>query len=200
MSQNDLAHLTDRQRTALDQHLLDAIVAQDADLLGLALRAGARIQDNSLVPCITHRAYSHYDRDIFNTLLDNGMDINQRDSDGDTVLYRAVGGFKFDIVQHCLDRKADIFIENFQGQSAVTIARYDSEQLKTNPKYAKMRDLVLSALPKVREGFDIAADKLQADKKLAADVPETQEPVKLMQKITPIMRKNNNPPDGFELN
>lgn len=200
MSQNDLSHLTERQRIALDQHLIDAIDAQDPALLSLALRAGARITDNSHAPCITHHAYSRYNEGIFNTLLDNGMDINQRDSDGDTVLYRAVGNFKFDVVQHCLDRKADIFIENNQGKSAVSVARYSDQQLKDNPKYKKMRDLVLCALPKVREGFDIAADKVQQDPKPTDEAPETQAPIKLMHKITPIARKNNNPPDGFELN
>lgn len=200
MSKNDLSHLTERQRIALDQHLLDAIEAQDPALLGLALRAGARITDNSIAPCITHRAYGSYNEAIFNTLLDNGMDINQRDGDGDTVLYRAVTGFRFDVVQHCLDRKANIFIENSQGKSAVTAARYSEQHLKDSSRYKRMRDLVLSALPKVREGFDIAADKVQQEPKPTDEAPETQEPIKLMHKITPIVRKNNNPPDGFELN
>jgi len=104
---------------AAAQPLIDAVVAEQADVVADLIRAGADVTTatrHGVTPLAL--AAEHGDTDILRLLLEAGADVDSANDDGETALMLAAMNGRPDAVRLLLERGADANrAENFRGQT-----------------------------------------------------------------------------------
>jgi hypothetical protein len=111
---------------------------------------------------LAHHAYENYQPDVMETLVRHGMPLEAADGDGNTVLARAVQDRKEDVVEKLIELGASpLAAPNNAGKTILDMARVSSESVRFDTiqhrRTEKIIDLLLAALPVVRQDFNEAA-------------------------------------------
>jgi hypothetical protein len=71
---------------------------------------------------IIHKVAAFGNPDCLQLLLTRGFSINERDSEGDTPLHRAVDAGNLAVIEYLLKQKANVLLTNSAGESVVDVA------------------------------------------------------------------------------
>lgn len=158
--------LDDKQQTALNALLYDAVAGRNLDRVKMCLSRGAQpgkcdmddyFQSRNDTPTtLAHFAYRFYDRATFETLVHGGMPLTEKDSLGYTPLARAVQNQKLNCVEHMLALGADPLAANNSGITILELARTASGGPGDRDKII---DALLNAMPAAGADFAAAAQK-----------------------------------------
>ena len=113
--------------------LMHAILAENAsfEIVELLIKNGAnvRVCEPEQQWTALHFAAREGHSDIVKLLLENGAEVDAKDSFGNTPLWRAVMTFKGDdrVIRLLLSHKADMNIENNYGISPLEIAKTSAD-------------------------------------------------------------------------
>ncbi|MGL5029615.1 MAG: ankyrin repeat domain-containing protein [Wolbachia pipientis] len=70
-----------------------------------------------------YQAVSNYDVDKVKSLIENGIDLNERSSNGNTPLHKAIMLENIPVVRLLLINRAKLFIKNKKGETAYDISQ-----------------------------------------------------------------------------
>lgn len=112
----------------------------------------ARFSDTLFCEPELYKAVSNCDVDKVKSLIENGIDLNERSSNGNTSLHKAIMLENIPIVRLLLTNCAKLFIKNKKGKTA-----YDLSQDKTSLQelFTSEREIeVQVAVQKLRHDMD----------------------------------------------
>lgn len=93
--------------------LVKAIAKKSLDMVKLSIQYGADVKalvatgDRKFQP-VLHYAHENFQEDIFNVILSQGVDIDLKNPQGETVVQRAARGGDFDRMRFYLSKDADL--------------------------------------------------------------------------------------------
>jgi ankyrin repeat protein/beta-lactamase regulating signal transducer with metallopeptidase domain len=92
-----------------------------------------------------HAAVQSEDMEKVKEFLQQGIDINSKDGNGQTALYIAVNNDNKEIVKLLIEQGADVNARNENGQSPldITLSR-NQRQISQNPNHAEIREMLLA--------------------------------------------------------
>ena len=109
----DLIKLTAEAGAETQELLIRAIAKKSEPMVKLALFHGADV--NAMLPADTrkfhpvlHHAHDNFSEDVFQTLLSQGVNIDTKNPQGETVAMRAIKAGDFDRVRYYVSKKADV--------------------------------------------------------------------------------------------
>lgn len=112
-----------------------AIAAGDGkpDLIPILIRFGADIHtrdDQRNTPLILAARHADQQKavEVAKRLQDAGIDVNARNANGETALYRAVLRKNHQLIQFLVTHGADVNIPNAQGQTPLALAQANNDQ------------------------------------------------------------------------
>jgi hypothetical protein len=192
-----MATLDEKQQTALNALLYDAVASRNLDRVRLCLSRGAQTtqanmdeyfqaRNESPMP-LPHFAFKYYDDGIFEALAKGGMALTEKDALGYTVLARAVSQQKLSCVMHMLALGADPLAASHSGTTILAQARTATSGPAGDRD--KIIDALLNAMPAA------GADFAEAAKKAEAGAVATSEDLVVNKPITLTPRKK----DGLQL-
>lgn len=163
MTQKAPASLTDMQQAALDALLADAVRQKKLDRVSVCIEKGARfdsvVRDVNQYGQVSHwplaiYAARHFNKDVYECLVRNGMPIDAQDDQGDTALMIAVTDKSVEKVKALVALGASPLHMNRARDVVLAAAR----SLTSGNEREQIIDLLLAALPRVREPFNKAAE------------------------------------------
>ncbi|XP_064414123.1 ankyrin repeat domain-containing protein 50-like [Latimeria chalumnae] len=100
---------------------LSSVLPAEQEVLQLLVKAGAYVADESAdTSSVIHRALER--EDSIRMLLENGASVNQKDSNGRTLVANAAHSGNLEVVNLLILRGADLEIEDHSGQTPLTLA------------------------------------------------------------------------------
>jgi ankyrin repeat protein len=190
-----MATFDDKQQYSLNALLYDAVIGNEPERVKLCLSRGAqasaanmaayfRARNDDPVP-LAHLAFTHYHQGILDALAQAGLQIDEKDSDGDTALGRAVDRQRLECVTHFLALGASPLAENNAGKTVLDLAR-ENNGFSGQDKRDAIIDALLTAVP-LPGAFNDVAKK--------SDAVTTAENITVNKPISLTPHKK----DGFQL-
>ncbi|XP_043929146.1 ankyrin repeat domain-containing protein 50-like [Protopterus annectens] len=100
---------------------LSALLPAEQEVLQLLVKTGAYVTDQATdTSSVIHRALER--EDSIRMLLENGASVNQKDSNGRTLLASAAHSGNLEVVNLLITRGADVEIQDNNGQTPLTLA------------------------------------------------------------------------------
>jgi hypothetical protein len=171
--------LDEAHRKMINELLSDAIQSDNVARARLCFQKGAQpdievamVKGDNLVPgSLLHFACTvwKYSPDMVRALVDNGVNINAKDHDGDTPLALAVVRRRKDMVEDLLSLGASPLNTNNAGQTILTLAKRLPDNEKAGRE--KIIDLLLQAIPDAKEQFNAGAAPPATTKAITAHPP-----------------------------
>ncbi len=102
--------------------LFQAILAGDLNKVKLAIKQGATVNKDGegWIPLDCAMFYGQFE--AAELLIENGAEVNTKDSDGNSLLHLALDYDRIEMVRLLIEHGADVNIQNSEGNRPLTVA------------------------------------------------------------------------------